>query len=370
MADETPKEEKTEEATPKKLEEAREKGNVGISQEFIAAMMLVAAGVSMSMGGPALLESIGALTARTVEHLGDLSHGTITVPDAVAIMRAEVVSITGPLLLTLAPMLGVGLVAGYGQIGFRIASKALEMDLTKLDPIKGSKRILGPRGAMRLGMAMLKLVAITTALVCAIWWQMPRIFDIAGNELGPALRGGSSIILVAAAAALIVILLISTLDLIYQRRQHAKDNRMSKSEVKRERKQDEGDPHVKARVRQIQRDMATGRMMQEVPDATVVVTNPTHFAVALYYEPDEQGNLPPAPRVVAKGIDGLAQQIKSIATEADVPLYEDVPLARALYAKSEVGDMVPAELFQAVATVIQYVWRLEGRNSMPEAQTA
>ncbi|QDU70005.1 EscU/YscU/HrcU family type III secretion system export apparatus switch protein [Engelhardtia mirabilis] len=370
MSDETPKEEKTEDATPKKLEEAREKGSVAISQEFIAAMMLVGAGVSMSMGGPQLLESIGGLTARTVEQLGELSRGEITVPDAAIIMKAQVMGITAPLLLTLAPMLAVGLVAGYGQIGFRIAGKALEFDLTKLDPIKGSKRLLGARGAMRLGLAMLKLVAITAALVTAVYLQLPRVFDIAGNELGPSLRGGMSIILVAAAAALIVILLISVLDLIYQRRQFAKDNRMSKSEVKREHKQDEGDPHVKARVRQIQREMATGRMMQEVPEATVVVTNPTHYAVALSYEPDAEGNLPAAPRVVAKGVDDLAQHIKAIATQADVPLYEDVPLARALYAKAEVGDMVPADLFQAVATVIQYVWRLEGRGPKAEAQGA
>jgi flagellar biosynthesis protein FlhB len=152
---------------------------------------------------------------------------------------------------------------------------------------------------------------------------------------------------------------------VLKRQQHSKDLRMTKDEVKRERKQDEGDPLIKSRIRTIQREVAMRRMMEDVPKATVVVTNPTHYAVALSYEPAEGGALPAAPRVVAKGVDALAQRIKAVATAADVPLYEDVPLARSLYAQTEVGDEVPEALYQAVATVIQFVWRLRGRTQLP-----
>lgn len=365
MADEQSQDEKTEEATPRKLDEARSRGQVALSQDFVSAMMLLAAGISFLAGGQTLLEAIGAMTGDHLRALGALGTGDIDVDEGAQLLGAGLRSVATPLLATVAPMVVVGLLAGFGQIGFRIAGKALEPNLQRFDPIQGAKRIVGMRGVMRLLQAMLKILIIATVLVSAAWLQRGRIYTLTGSELGPWIQGGPSIVAIATIAALVAILIISLIDLIYQRFQFSKDQRMSKSDVKRERKQDEGDPMVKGRIRSIQRELAMRRMMQDVPDATVVVTNPTHFAVALRYDPVAEP-WRAAPVVVAKGMDATAQEIKRIAGEADVPLYEDVPLARSLYAEAEIGEEVPEALYQAVAAVIQFVWQLEGRKTQGE----
>jgi flagellar biosynthetic protein FlhB len=363
VAEETSKDEKTEEATPKRLEEARDRGQVPMSQDFVAALMLLGAGVSFLTGGAHLVEATGSMTADHLRSLGALARGEFDVEQGAALLGAGVRAIAWPLAMVLVPMLAVGLLAGYGQIGFRIASKALEVQWSRFDPLQGAKRIVGMRGVMRLLQALLKIVIVATVLVVAVHLQRDRLLALAGSELGPWLRGGFTIVATAMIAALVAILIISIVDLIYQRFQFARDQRMSKSEVKRERKQDEGDPQIKGKIRAIQREMAMRRMMDDVPDATVVVTNPTHFAVALRYEPDVEPERA-APLVIAKGMDEVAQRIKAVAREAGVPLYEDVPLARSLYARAEVGEEIPEDLYQAVATVIQFVWRMRGRAGL------
>ncbi|MHC4892020.1 MAG: EscU/YscU/HrcU family type III secretion system export apparatus switch protein [Planctomycetota bacterium] len=363
MAEESSQGEKTEEATPKRIDEAREKGQVALSQDFIAALMLLGAGVSFLMGGASLIQSLGGMTADHLNALGALGTGEFDISEGAQLLGAGVRQIALPLAMVLIPMLAVGLLAGYGQIGFKIAGKALEIQWSRFDVVQGAKRIFGMRGVMRLLQALLKIGVIATVLISAVYVQRERIFVLVGSELGPWLEGGLTIVSLAVIAALFAVLVISMIDLIYQKRQFAKDQRMTKEDVKRERKQDEGDPQVKGRIRAIQREMAMRRMMQDVPDATVVVTNPTHFAVALRYEPDIEPQRA-APVVIAKGMDAVAQEIKRIARDADVPLYEDVPLARGLYARTEIGDEVPEDLYQAVATVIQFVWRMRDRTSV------
>jgi flagellar biosynthesis protein FlhB len=179
--------------------------------------------------------------------------------------------------------------------------------------------------------------------------------------LGPALVAIGRIVSRAAVAGVIVITLLALFDLWFQRAQHAKEMKMSKKELRDEHKSSEGDPMVKARIRQVQREVASQRMMEEVPNATVVVTNPTHFAVALRYTSEEGG----APRVVAKGVDEIARKIKDVAREAGVLVYEDPPLARALHRGCQIGDEVPEELFQAVAGVLAYVYRVQGGAPQP-----
>ncbi len=361
MANDTPKEEKTEEATPRRMEEARDKGQVALSQDFIASLMLLTAGLSFLIGGAQLLEATGAMAADHLTALPALGTGEFDVSQGAQLLATGVRAIAWPLLLVVLPMIGVGLVSGYGQIGFRIAGKALEIQWSRFDPIQGAKRILGMRGFMRLLQALLKILIIATVLVVSVWLQRDRLYSLVGSELGPWLRGGMTVISIAVIAALVAILIISLIDLAFQRFQFARDQRMTKDEVKRERKQDEGDPMIKGKIRAIQREMATRRMMQDVPKATVVVTNPTHFAVALRYEPDAEPERA-APVILAKGVDAMAQKIKQVARDADVPLYENVPLARSLYARAEIGDEVPEDLYQAVATVIQFVWRMRERK--------
>ena len=194
--------------------------------------------------------------------------------------------------------------------------------------------------------------------------QLTKLLKLGGSELGPNLQVAIEAIFYVAVAALLIILAIAVYDFFFQRIQHQKDLRMSKEEVRQDHKSTEGDPQIKARIRQVQREMAQRRMMADVPDATVVVTNPTHVAVALAYPRNDAGEpLYDAPRVVAKGLDDVAQRIKGVAREAGVPLYEDVPLARTLHHRCEIGDGIPAELFEAVAAVLRFVYDLEGTSA-------
>ena len=361
MTQDASKDEKTEEATPKRREEAREEGQVAMSQELVAALMLAAGIGALLMGGGMLGETLGGILASTLEALPQ--HGTkpLEVPDVAAFVR-EIVSDGATAVVTLfLPVLGVGLVVGYAQIGFRLAPKAVNPDLTKLDPIKGLKRLFSARSWVRTGLSAVKIVAIAASMITVAWLQIPNIIRMGASDLGPAMVGLGHVLLRATLAGVVAVLLISIVDVVFQRMQHEKDLRMTKEEVKQEHKNTEGDPHVKARVRSLQREASRRRMMSEVPESTVVVTNPDHYAVALKYERDANGEpISNAPRVVAKGADNLAQHIKKVARDAGVVLYEDVPLARALYAKVEIGDEIPEDMYAAVAAVLNYVYRVQG----------
>ena len=352
------KQDRTEEATPRKREDARDRGQVAMSQELMAAIMLVGTAATLALGGTAIAEHAGTITVHALEDLGELGIVELEGPAAASLIGSAVRSALPALAIVLAPALALGLLVGYGQTGFQIASKALELRPDKLDPIKGAGRILGARGWVRMGLSSLKILALSGTVAAVVYLQRGRISSLAGQELGPALLGCMWIVGLALAAALALFVLISLVDVFFQRFQHDRDLRMTKQEVKEDHKNTEGDPHVRARVRQLQREMASRRMLQDVPKATVVVTNPTHVAVALLYEKSTDGAPPAAPKVLAKGLDHMAQQIKALAREAGVPLHEDVPLARALYKECQVGDLIPEGLYTAVAAVIGYVYRM------------
>jgi flagellar biosynthetic protein FlhB len=260
--------------------------------------------------------------------------------------------IIGPFLAVVLPVYVLSLAIGYGQAGFRITPKAVAFDLNKLNPIKGAQKILGPRGWVRTGLASLKIALISTAVVAMLYVQRDQLVVLVGLEVSTVLSRAIRILGKAALAGIAAALLLALIDLIYQRFQHGKDLRMSKKELKDEAKNTEGDPQVRARIRSVQREMARRRMMDDVPKATVVVTNPTHYAVALKYE---EGQADRAPVVVAKGLDEVAQNIKRIAREAGVPIVEDKPLARGLHRMVDIGDEIPEELFEAVAKVLAFV---------------
>jgi flagellar biosynthetic protein FlhB len=359
MADKDSTEEKTEEATPKRQQESREKGQVAFSQEMTAALMLVGIGISFFLAGPRFFRACGEVVTWMIGQLPILGTAEVDTADMAALIRDVGEGVYPSFLMVIMPMLGVGVVIAYAQIGFQISPKAIALDLTKLNPIKGVGRMFSMRSVVKTGLATGKISVIMTAIFAAAWMQIGDISSLGTSELGPALRGVITVVTRCAITGLVAIVALAVVDLLYQRFQHAKDQRMSKKEVKDEWKSSEGDPHIKSRIRQIQREMASRRMMQEVPNATVVVTNPTHYAVALEYERESDESAGRAPRVLAKGVDHVAQQIKKIATENDVPLYEDVPLARALHAQCEIGDQIPEDLFHAVAGVLAYVYRLE-----------
>ena len=307
---------------------------------------------AMLIGGGMLFEAGGGAIRSSIELMPGLGPQDFTPKTAPGLLRSVAQSTLPALLVFVLPLLAMGLVAGFSQVGFKIAPEAVAAKFSKLDPIKGFSKVFGTRAVVRFGLAVGKLGALVACLGVVGALQMYHLGVLGDMELGPALKVALSTVMAPVAAALSAILLLSVLDLIYQRHQFAKDQRMSKKELKEDLKQSEGDPQLKGRIRQLQREMAGRRMMADVPQATVTVTNPTHVAVSLLYDPDSGSS---APRVLAKGLDEVAQKIKAVSRESNVPLYEDVPLARALHAQVEIGDEIPEDLFEAVAVVIGYV---------------
>lgn len=352
MADDQQQGEKTEEATPKKREDARDKGQVAMSNEFVVAMGLLAGVTGMYFAGPMLLgagENLVRASMREIATGGPQEGESVFFVQSLQSASRRFLL---PFLALILPVYLLSLLVGYGQAGFRITPKAVEMDWNKLNPIKGAQKMFGARGWVRTGLATLKITLISTAVVAAIFVQRGQLVSLVALDLPTALAETASILARAALAGVAAALLLAVIDLAYQRFQHSKDLRMTKKEVRDEAKNTEGDPQIRARIRSVQREMARRRMMTEVPNATVVVTNPTHFAVALKYE---EGNADRAPWVVAKGLDEVAQNIKRIAREAGIPIVEDKPLARGLHRMVEIGDEIPEELFEAVAKVLAFV---------------
>lgn len=261
-----------------------------------------------------------------------------------------------PFLLGVA---AVGFVCSALQVGLVFSNKALQPKATRLNPISGISRMFSARSAVELGKAIAKVLAIG----CVVYSFMKDKYVVVVNMVGGDYRQTCSQIGELAYAvmlrATIAMFVIAAFDYMYQRYQHEKQLKMTKQEVKDDMKRTEGDPHIKSKIRQKQREIAQRRMMQEIPKADVVVTNPTHFAVAIKYDAE----VSPAPIVVAKGQDLIAKRIKEIAMENNVPIVENKPLARALYASVEIGNEIPAELYQAMAEILAYVYRLSGKIS-------
>ena len=334
MTDRPDKEEQTEDATPRRLEEARDKGQVAFSSELMAGATLLAAALAVVLAGSHLADSTGALLAHAPALAQDMGTETLTLPDFEALLAESTYSVLPAFLALVLPVLLVATLVGYAQVGVRVTPKSIAPKLSKLDPIQGVKRIFGLKAVVRTLLSAAKIALILAAVLFTVWGDLIRMGRLAGADLGPVLAAVVRVIVKSMAAAVLVVLAIGVFDLWYQRFQFKKDMRMSKKEIKDEHKTTEGDPLVRSRIRQIQREVASRRMMADVPDATVVVTNPTHFAVALKYDPD-RGD---APRVVAKGVDEVAQAIRRVAAEAHVTVYEDPPLARALYRDVELDD--------------------------------
>jgi len=360
VAEQPDKQQKTEEATPQRLREAREKGQVALSTEAVSAMSLIAVAGSLLILGGFLAQAVGAMVASSIEGVGSKGLLTLESDSAAALITDSIRGVSSEFFLVILPALAVAALVGYGQAGLQFAPKAVSMDPSKLNPAKGVTRLFSARSVVRATMALAKVLVVMATIGVLAWLQAPKVSALAGAELGPAMQMVGAILVRCVAGALIAILALGLIDLVFQRNQHSKDLRMTREEVKQEMKNTEGDPHLKARVRQIQRDVASRRMMADVPSATVVVTNPTHYAVALQYDRDSaEGG---APKVVAKGVDAVAQRIKKVAADAGVTLFEDRPLARALHARTEIGDEVPADLFEAVAAVLAYVYRVDRRT--------
>lgn len=356
MADTSDREQRTEEATPRRREEARDRGQVALSSELVSAVGLAAGVGVLSVGGAQLARAVAAQIEHGVGALAGAATRDLGIPESATLLKEAVGAVFGALCAVVVPTVLACALTGYAQVGFRFTPKALEADLGKLDPAKGAQRVFSLRGLVRTGFSLAKIVLITTAAALVAWLHVDEVAQVGTSELGPLLAAIGVVALRTTVAALAVILALAVLDALFQRLQLERDLRMTRAEVKEEHRLAEGDPHVRARIRAVQREFAMRRMMSDVPEATVVVTNPTHYAVALRYEREGAAG---APVVVAKGIDHLAQRIQEVALANGVPCHEDVPLARALHARVAIGQAIPEELYAAVAAVLATVYRLQ-----------
>jgi flagellar biosynthetic protein FlhB len=349
-------ENKTEKATPKKRQEARQKGQVARSMDANGAVVLMASVLALSAFGPAMLHrmqeaTLGVLawieTPDVVDRKG-VGELFMTVGMHVAVAAMPVIAIC-----TLA-----GIVVNVGQVGFKPSPKALAPDFKKLNPLTGAKNIFGMNAIFESVKNVLKIGAVGAIVALAVFPKLEEMAALVGMPAQQLLPHLAGLILRVAQWGALAYLVIAAADYIYQRHRFEKNLKMDKEEVKREHKQQELPAEVKGTQRRRAMELARARMMDAVPTADVVVTNPTHFSVALKYDADN-----PAPVVVAKGTDHLALRIRREAAAHGVAVVPDPPLARALYASVEVGRMIPEELFQGVAQLLAYVYKVAGQRA-------
>ncbi len=348
----------SEEASPYRLEEFRRKGQVSQSKELVALFVAVACGVAVFAMAPGFAEEIIKFMKDT------FSNGLIAKPgddmqkiagDRLLDMLIVVAKIGLPISLI---GMVLGIASHLAQIGFIFSTEAITPDLDKINPLNGLKRLFSMRNLTETARVLVKgIVVLYVAYVMvksdilespALIFQNPKaILDVLG-------KSGKSLFL----SLMGVLAVFAAIDFVLQRREFGKQVRVTRKEAKQEAKEQDGDPMVKSRIRSIQRDMARKRMMKEVKSADVIITNPTHIAIALRYDKDKMI----APKVVAKGADFMAENIKKLAREAGIPLVENVPLARAMFKSVKVGHVIPRNLFQAVAEVLAYVYKLKNKS--------
>ena len=347
-----PEGEKTEKATPKKRNDERKKGNVFMSRDAVSVATLIGSFSVLWLTLPTFSRELGSFMTYCLEMSSD-SGGDLTqyLNELVVQCILVVVKTAGPVLLV---TLGCAVVATFAQTRFLIATEPLKPKLSKLSPLKGFKRLFSLKSVVEAVKGILKIIL----LMAIIYFSIQDMFLESSKYLYTDLDT-SSLHLVEYAAGMVMRIAVAFValagaDFLYQKWDYERQMKMTKQEVKEEYKQMEGDPKVKGKIKQIQRERAQRRMMQQVPGADVVIRNPTHFAVALRYQPERDN----APIVLAKGQDSLAQRIVEIAEANHVAVMENVPLARALYAEAELNREIPPNLYNAVAEVLVYVFKL------------
>ena len=342
--------EKTEEPTAKKRADARKKGQVGRSQELNTAFVLLVGFFSLKFLWDSIYLSIASYTTYVFSNLNQ----SVDTENIIHIFIGIIVVLAKTAFPIMFAIMLIGLAINFFQVGLNFNTESIEFKLDKLNPINGFGRIFSKRSLVELAKSFFKILVIGFFLYRFIHEQLLAMPQFMFFDLTTSLALVAEIIFQMAFIVIGVIMIMALMDYGYQKWQTTQDLKMTKQEVKDEMKQSEGDPQIKGKIRQKQRQMAMARMMKEVPKADVIVTNPTHYAIALSYQ---QGMS--APLVVAKGQDLVAQRIKEIAREARVPIIENKPLARAIYAAVQIGDAIPQELYQAVAEVLAYVYRLK-----------
>ncbi len=347
--------ERTEQATPHRRREARRRGQVARSPEVNSVAMLGAGLLVLLAAMPSLLQGAGELVATFLRAAGDGAGLEARLGDAGRTALLAFARILGPVV---AGTVAMALASNVAQVGFLAAPSVLEPSFDKINPVEGFKRIFGKRALFELVKGLLKL-----GLVAVVAWATYRgrvgdLIDLMFAPPGAMVPGAMRVAAAFALRALVALAVVAAFDYAWQRWEFEKSIRMSLQDIREELKEHEGDPQLKSRMKSIQQKLASQRMMEAVKDAALVITNPTHYAVALGYDEGHD----PAPRVVARGVDEVARRIREIAREHGVPIVEKPALARMLYRECEVGQTIPATLFEAVAQVLAWVYALRRRR--------
>jgi len=358
MADDQDKSQQTEEASPKRLEDARKKGQVPSSKEpstaisFVVLVLIVVTGV-----GAWLIDTLMKMMTFYLSGKAELEATGQGMQQLLMSAGADMAMVIVPIAL---PIVLLGMLVTVAVSGPVFTFETLKPKLEKISPLKGFKRLFSTKSLAEFIKSILKMVVVSTAcyiIVSDLYAEVLRSTFRDPFDIGVlAVEGSVRIITLAA----VIFAFIGLADVLYQRWEHMKSMRMSKKEVRNEHKESEGDPQLKAKIRQLQMQQAQNRMMSDVPKADVVITNPTHVAVALSYEPGGLG----APRVLAKGKGHIAAQIRAVARENKIPLRENKPLARSLFKHVEIGDEIPEDLFEAIAIILAEVFKLKPRTTI------
>lgn len=355
MADDS-SDDRTEAPSPKRRRDAREKGNVAKSTEINSVFVLLAGIFMMRVLSGWFFGQIGSGFEQSFQMI---SNPVINQESVILYIRSATIKFFMVSLPIVGVIMVVGLLANIFQIGFLFTTTPIIPKLEKINPLSGMKKMFSLRSLVEAAKSILKMVIIAVVAYLTMKSEFENILVLCNTSVGYIwifiLNVAFRIVFYVA----LVLMVLALFDFLYQRHEQEKKMKMTHQEVKEERKQLEGDPQVKARIRSLQREMARRRMMDDVPKATVVVTNPTHLAIALRYDSAEMET----PVVVAKGRELVAAKIREIAKKNDIPIVEDKPLARAMYDKIEPGDAIPLEFFNAIAEILAYVYKLKNNHA-------
>ena len=358
MAEQDQGQERTEQATPKRLQDARDKGQVPRSRELNTMTMMLAASGGLLFLGEDIIAGLQRMLHKTLHLERSLIFDTAAAPH---ILSEAVVST----LWVIAPFLGLmalaALFAPLAMGGWSFSPQAMGFKWEKLDPLKGIGRIFAWRGLVELLKSLAKFCVLGTVTVFLLWNEVDAFLGLGAEPLQLGLQHVARLLGWSFLALSLALILIAMVDVPFQLWDHARQLKMTRQEVRDEMKETDGRPEVKAQIRRMQREMAQRRMMQEVPKADVVITNPTHYAIALRYDDKKMR----APRVVAMGADLIALNIRAKAHEHGVPILSAPPLARAIFFSTELNREIPAGLYLAVAQVLAYVYQLRARREQP-----
>lgn len=347
--------EKTEKATPKRRREARQKGQVLQSKEINSAFVLLVVFLSINLIYKYWFKEMYRFYNKILDYTTS-ANSIYNLKNVTLIMNESIWTILKLALPLLLISMVVGLICSYMQVGFLFTTKPLAIKFDKLNPINGFKRMFSMKSIVELIKALLKVTILIYATASYLIKEYSNIINVFDMDIEQSMAYMWNVVLHISVRSAFILLFLAILDYVYKHWEFEKQLKMSKQEVKEEYKQTEGDPQIKSKIKEKQRQIAMRRMMQDIPKADVVITNPTHIAVALAYNEADA-----APKVIAKGQDLIAQNIKRIASNNDIPLFENKPLARQLFYTVDIGEFIPPDLYHAVAEALAYIYSLKNK---------